>query len=72
MSGKYTFGKEESFMIQWENLSTLSSFEELNKVERVNLVEVMSGEEGATRAKNYRSEMAEGLSFNYAAKEVND
>ena len=59
-------------MIQWENLSTLSSFEELNKVERVNLVEVMSGEEGATRAKNYRSEMAEGLSFNYAAKEVND
>ncbi len=59
-------------MIQWENLSTLSSFEELNKVERVNLVEVMSGEEGATRAKNYRSEMAEGLSYNYAAKEVND
>ena len=59
-------------MIQWENLSTLSSFEELNKVGRVNLVEVMSGEEGATRAKNYRSEMAEGLSYNYAAKEVND
>ena len=59
-------------MIQWENLSTLSSFEELNKVGRVNLVEVMSGEEGATRAKNYHSEMAEGLSYNYAAKEVND
>ena len=59
-------------MIQWENLSTLSSFQELNKVKRVNLVDAMSGEEGATRARNYQSEMAEGLSYNYAAKEVDD
>ena len=59
-------------MIQWENLSTLSSFKELSKAGRVNLVEAMSGEKGAARAKNYQSAMAEGLSYNYAAKEVDE
>ena len=34
-------------MVTWNNLDTLASFKELSKMERVNLVEAMSGENGA-------------------------
>ena len=44
----FIFLKEESnIMITWNNLDTLASFKELEKVERVNLVEAMTGESGA-------------------------
>ena len=33
---------------------------------------VMSGENGAERVKNYSIPMAEGLVYNYAAKQVDD
>lgn len=59
-------------MITWKNLDTLASFEELKKVERVNLAEVMSGENGAERVKKCSIPMAEGLTYNYAAKQVDD
>ena len=59
-------------MVTWNNLDKLASFEELKKVERVNLVEVMSGENGAERVKSYSVPMAEGLAYNYAAKQVNE
>ena len=59
-------------MINWNNLDTLNSFKELSGVSKVNLQEVMSGESGAERVKNYSVPMAAGLSFNYATKEVND
>ena len=59
-------------MITWNNLDTLTSFKELEKVERVNLVEAMTGESGAERVKNYSVPMAEGLTYNYAAKQVDD
>lgn len=59
-------------MITWNNLDTLASFKELEKVERVNLVEAMTGESGAERVKNYSVPMAEGLTYNYAAKQVDD
>ena len=36
--------KEETIMVTWNNLDTLDSFDKLSKVERVNLAEVMSGE----------------------------
>ena len=36
-------------MVSWNNLDTLASFKELSEVERVNLVEAMSGENGAVR-----------------------
>ena len=49
-------------MIKWNNLNTLSSFENLSKVERVKLAEVMSGENGADRVKKYTIPMAAGLS----------
>ena len=45
-------------MVTWKNLDTLASYQELEKVEKVNLAEVMSGENGAARV--LRSYPAEG------------
>lgn len=59
-------------MISWKNLDTLDAYQELAKAERVNLVEVMTGESGAERVKKYSVPMAAGLTYNYAAKQVND
>ena len=59
-------------MVTWNNLDTLTSFDELSKTERVNLAEVMSGENGAERVKNYSIPMAAGFTYNYAAKSVDD
>ena len=64
--------REESTMINWNNLDTLTSFKELSEVERVNLAEVMSGENGAERVKDYSVPMTEDLTYNYAAKAVDD
>lgn len=59
-------------MISWKNLDTLDAYQELEKAERVNLVEAMTGESGAERVKKYSVPMAAGLTYNYAAKQVND
>ena len=59
-------------MVNWNNLDTVGSFKELMDVKKVNLPEVMSGEQGADRVKKYNVPMAEGLTFNYAAKQVDD
>lgn len=59
-------------MINWNNLDTLASFQKLMKVDRVNLQQVMEGENGADRVKNYSIPMAEGLTYNYAAKAVDN
>ncbi|HJC64298.1 MAG TPA: glucose-6-phosphate isomerase [Candidatus Blautia merdavium] len=59
-------------MITWNNLDTLASYQELSKAEKVNLAEAMNGENGAERVKNYTVPMAEGLAYNFAAKQVDD
>ena len=59
-------------MITWNNLDTVSAYRDLEKVKRVNLAEVMSGEQGAERVKKYSVPMAAGLAYNYAAKQVDD
>ena len=59
-------------MINWKNMDTLASYQELMNVERVNLVEAMSGENGAERVKKYSVPMGAGLDFNYGARPVND
>ena len=59
-------------MINWNNLDTVGSFKELSEVARVNLAEAMTGENGAERVKKYNAPMACGLTFNYAAKQVDD
>ena len=69
---EHVFIKEETIMVTWNNLDTLTSFDELSKTERVNLSEVMSGENGAERVKNYSIPMAAGFTYNYAAKSVDD
>ena len=40
-------------MVTWKNLDTLASYQELENVDRVNLAEVMNGENGAERVRNY-------------------
>ena len=57
-------------MVTWKNLDTLASYQELENVDRVNLAEVMSGENGAERVRNYSVPMAAGLTYNYAAKRI--
>ena len=59
-------------MVAWKNMDTLNSFKEISAGKKVNLVEVMSGENGAKRAKEYSVPMAAGLVYNYASKEVDD
>jgi len=60
-------------MISWKNLDTLAAYEKLAATKgRVNLNEVMSGESGAKRVAACSVPMAGGLSYNYAAKAVDD
>ena len=60
-------------MVAWNNLDTVAAFKELEKCGKiVNLPEVMSGEDGAKRAKEYSVPMAAGLAYNYASKQVDD
>ena len=59
-------------MINWNNLDTIDSYQELSKVAPVKLAEVMSGENGAERVRKYSVPMAEGMVFNYASKSVDD
>ena len=59
-------------MITWNNLDTVSSYKELEAVAKVNLAEVMSGENGAERVRKYSAPMAEGMAFNYASRPVDD
>jgi len=59
-------------MADWKNLDTLKSFDELAKAKKVVVKDVMAGEAGAARVKKYNMPMAEGMSFNYAAKAVDD
>ena len=59
-------------MINWNNLDTVNSYKELEVVARVNLAEVMSGENGADRVRTYSAPMAEGMVFNYASRPVDD
>ena len=64
--------KEESMMITWKNLDTLAAYQELANAKKVNLKEAMTGENGADRVKKYSVPMAEGLTYHFAAKQVDD
>ncbi len=59
-------------MANWKNLDTLASFKELSSIKKVDLPEVMAGAGGADRVKKYSVPMAAGMSYNYAAKAVDD
>ena len=59
-------------MVSWNNLDTLASYEKLANTPKVNLAEAMTGANGAERAAKYSVPMAAGLSYNFAAKAVDD
>ena len=59
-------------MATWKNLDKLNAYARLQAVKPVDLASVMSGENGADRVKKYSVPMAAGLTYNYAAKAVND
>ena len=59
-------------MINWKNFDSLASYKEIADAERVNLAEVMAGENGAERVKKYSVPMAAGMAYNYAAKQVDE
>ena len=55
-------------MANWENADTLAAYKKLLSLKgQVNLKEVLD----ADRVKNFQVSMAAGLTYNYAAKEVN-
>ena len=58
-------------MNQWKNLDTLEAYQAiLQDSHKVDLTEEMAGEKGAKRVAEYRVPMAAGLSFSYAARQV--
>ncbi|MBQ1823026.1 MAG: glucose-6-phosphate isomerase [Lachnospiraceae bacterium] len=59
-------------MADWKNLDTLESYKELEKVEKVDIAKELSGANGAERVKKYSVKGAVGMTFNYAAKAVDD
>ncbi|WP_026507949.1 glucose-6-phosphate isomerase [Butyrivibrio sp. MC2013] len=60
-------------MVSWNNPDTLESWKKLGTLkDSVDLKAVMSGEGGADRVKNYSIPMPAGMTYNYAAKEVDD
>lgn len=60
-------------MISWKNLDTLASYDKLNALKgKVDLTKAMAGENGAARVAEYNVPMAAGLTYYYAAKQVDD
>ena len=60
-------------MISWKNLDTIPAYDKLTALKgRVDLTQAMAGENGARRVAEYTVPMAGGLTYNYAAKAVDD
>ena len=61
--------------ISWENLNKLDSFAKLKVLKGaengVSLKDALKGAKGAKRVADYQVPMAAGLTYNYAAKQVN-
>ena len=58
-------------MIRWQNLDTLDSWKKLaEKAEKVDLKQVLAGEDGAARVKAFAVPMGGGLTYYYGAKQV--
>ena len=60
-------------MATWKNLDTLASYSKLAELKgHVNIADAMAGEKGAERVVKYSAPMAAGLTYNYAAKQVDE
>ncbi len=58
--------------MNWKNFDQLQAVQQLENAARVDVREVMSGQSGADRVKAYSVPMAEGMSYNFGAKAVDD
>lgn len=59
--------------ISWENLDTLVSYKKLQSLKgAVSVAKELSGADAANRVAKYSVPMAEGMVYNFAAKQVND
>ena len=60
-------------MISWKNLDTLNAYQKLLALkDRVQLQTALAGDAGAARVAKYFVPMAGGLTYHYAAKQVDD
>ena len=60
-------------MSNWKNLDALASYQALAAMKgKVDLVKAMAGDEGAARVAAYSAPMGGGLTYHYAAKQVDD
>ena len=60
-------------MAEWKNLDTLDAYKKLAASEhRVDIKSALAGEAGAGRVRRYSVPMACGLTYNYAAKQVDE
>ena len=59
-------------MNQWTNLDELSSWKNVEKLDHVDLATAMNSTEGVKRVQKYKIPMAAGLTYSYAAKQVDD
>ena len=60
-------------MAEWKNLDTLKTYKALKEsAHRVDLKKAMTGDAGAERVKKFSVPMACGLTYNYAAKQVDE
>lgn len=58
--------------IEWKNLNTLDAFKKLKAMkDSVSVKDALSGKSGAARVAQYSIPMGGGLTYNYAAKQVN-
>ena len=65
--------RRKKTMVSWKNLDTLESFGALSETKcPVRLREALAGDAGAERVKKYSVPMAAGLTYYYAAKQVDD
>ncbi len=59
--------------MEWKNLDQMKAYRKMAEdARRVDLTKVMSGTEGAERVKKYAVPMGGGLTYYYAAKQVDD
>ena len=59
--------------ISWNNLDKLESFKKLQSLKgSVSVAKELQGADGAARVAKYTIPMGGGLTYNYAAKQVNE
>ena len=59
--------------MEWKNFDLLKVYNKLDDLkDEVDLKEVMAGEEGAARVAKYQVPMSNGMTYSFAAKQVND